>query len=54
MLASAQSVLLDQVFFGLKADKFQQFIDMLDAPPNSNKGLGRLRVFKASWKNNNS
>ena len=49
----AQSVLLDQVFFGLEADKCQQFIDMLDAPPSPNEGLERLRVVKAPWKNNN-
>ena len=29
----AQSVLLDQVFFKLDTDKFQQFIAVLDAPP---------------------
>ena len=29
----AQSVLLDQVFFRLDADKFEQFVALLDAPP---------------------
>ncbi|MCK9189468.1 DUF1778 domain-containing protein, partial [Acidithiobacillus sp.] len=38
----AQSVLLDQVFFGLDAEKFQQFTAMLDAPPHANEGLERL------------
>ncbi|CAE6715179.1 DUF1778 domain-containing protein [Candidatus Nitrotoga fabula] len=49
----AQSVLLDQVFFSLDADKFQQFTDMLDAPPTSNEGLERLMAVKAPWINNN-
>ena len=31
----AQPVVLDQVFFNLDADKFQQFTALLDAPPTS-------------------
>ncbi|MBU2739955.1 DUF1778 domain-containing protein [Acidithiobacillus concretivorus] len=46
----AQSVLLDQVFFGLDAEKFQQFTAMLDAPPLANEGLKRLMAIKAPWK----
>lgn len=45
----AQAVLLDQVFFGLDAEKFQQFITLLDAPPRPNKGLERLMAVKAPW-----
>lgn len=45
----AQSVLLDQVYFRLDADKFQQFLDMLDAPIQDNPGLERLRAVKAPW-----
>lgn len=45
----AQSVLLDQVFFNLDADKFKQFIQMLDAPPTPNPGLERLMAVKAPW-----
>lgn len=45
----AQSVLLDQVFFGLDAGKFRQFTAMLDAPPGANEGLGRLMAVKAPW-----
>ncbi|TAM06718.1 MAG: DUF1778 domain-containing protein [Pusillimonas sp.] len=30
----AQAVVLDQVFFNLNIDKFQQFTAMLDAPPS--------------------
>jgi uncharacterized protein (DUF1778 family) len=45
----AQSVLIDQVFFELDAEKFQQFIAMLDAPPQANEGLERLMAVKAPW-----
>jgi len=48
----AQSVLLNQVFFGLDADKFQQFTAMLDAPPSPNEGLERLMSVKAPWESN--
>ena len=47
----AQSVVLDQVFFSLDADKFKQFTAMLDAPPGSNPGLERLMAVKAPWSN---
>lgn len=43
----AQAVVLDQVFFGLDADKFKQFTAMLDAPPGPNPGLERLMAVKA-------
>ncbi len=45
----AQTVLLDQVYFRLDADKFQQFMDMLDAPTQANPGLERLMSIKAPW-----
>lgn len=45
----AQSVLLDQVFFRLETDKFEQFVTLLDAPPQSNPGLERLLAVKAPW-----
>ena len=45
----AQSVVLDQVHFSLNADKFQQFIELLDAPPESNAGLERLLALKSAW-----
>lgn len=47
--SAAQSVVLDQVFFSLNADKFQQFSAMLDAAPNHNPGLERLMAVKAPW-----
>ena len=45
----AQSVLLDQVFFKLDTDKFQQFMAILDAPPSVYPGLARLMSVKAPW-----
>lgn len=45
----AQTVLLDQVFFGLDADKFRQFTAMLDAPPANNPGLQRLLAVQTAW-----
>ena len=45
----AQAVLLDQVFFGLDTQKFEQFTAMLDAPPRADKGLERLMAVKAPW-----
>lgn len=45
----AQSVLLDQVFFSLDAEKFRQFTKLLDAPPPRDSGVERLRVVKAPW-----
>lgn len=50
----AQSVLLDQVFFRLDAEKFDQFIAMLDAPPKPNPGLQRLMAIKAPWDANSA
>ena len=45
----AQSVLLDQVFFRLDTEKFEQFVSLLDAPPKPNPGLERLMAIKAPW-----
>ena len=45
----AQAVLLDQIFFGLSAEKFQEFTAILDAPARPNLGLERLRAVKAPW-----
>lgn len=45
----AQSVLLDQVFFRLDTEKFEQFASLLDAPPKPNPGLERLMAIKAPW-----
>jgi uncharacterized protein (DUF1778 family) len=45
----AQNVILDQVHFTLDEDKFRQFVDLLDAPPNNNPGLDRLFALKTPW-----
>ena len=45
----AQSVLLDQVFFKLNAEKFRQFTKLLDATPTRNPGLERLMTVKTPW-----
>ncbi|RFC39066.1 MAG: Uncharacterized conserved protein, DUF1778 family [Candidatus Nitrotoga sp. LAW] len=47
--SAAQAVILDQVFFSLNTDKFQQFTAMLDAPPSPNPGLERLMAVTAPW-----
>ena len=47
--SAARTVMLDQVFFGLEADKFRQFTKLLDAPPAHNPGLERLMAVKAPW-----
>jgi len=47
--SAAQAAILDQVFFSLNTDKFQQFTAMLDAPPNPNPGLERLMAVTAPW-----
>ena len=45
----ARSVMLDQVFFQLDADRFQEFTRLLDAPPARNPGLERLMAVRAPW-----
>lgn len=48
----AQSVLLDQLFFQLDTEKFEQFVSLIDAPPQPNAGLERLLEVKAPWNDN--
>ncbi len=45
----AQSVILDQVFFALDADKYNAFTRMLDAPLAHNPGLERLMAVTPPW-----
>ena len=45
----AREVVLDQVFFTLDAEKFEQFVAMLDAPPKPNPGLERLLARTPIW-----
>lgn len=44
-----QAVLLDQLFFALDSDKFQQVTAILDAPVADTAGLARLKAIKAPW-----
>ena len=45
----AQSVLLDQVYFRLDEQRFEQFRRQLDAPVAANSGLERLFAVAAPW-----
>lgn len=45
----AQAILLDQVFFQLDTERFNEFTAMLDAPQKTNQGLERLMAVKAPW-----
>ena len=45
----ARAVVLDQTFFGLDTEKFQQFTALLDAPAAPNAGLQRLMAVQAPW-----
>ena len=45
----ARAVVLDQVFFSLDTDRFQQFKALLDAPVTPNAGLQRLMAVRAPW-----
>jgi uncharacterized protein (DUF1778 family) len=45
----ARTVVLDQVFFSLDANKFNEFTALLDAPLSHNPGLDRLMAVKAPW-----
>jgi uncharacterized protein (DUF1778 family) len=45
----ARAVLLDQVFFSLGANRFQQITALLDSPATPNAGLQRLVAVRAPW-----
>lgn len=45
----AQDILLDQCFFGLDETKFNQFQEILDAPPKWDERLHSLLTTKAPW-----
>jgi uncharacterized protein (DUF1778 family) len=45
----AQAVMLDQVFFGVSKEKFQEFTAILDTPVQTDLGLERLMAVKAPW-----
>lgn len=45
----AEAVLLDRRLFMLSDEKFQQFMELLDAPPSANENLRKLLSTKAPW-----
>lgn len=45
----AESVLLDRRLFMLDDEKFQQFMELLDAPPSPSPNLRTLLNTKAPW-----
>ncbi|MBD2607692.1 DUF1778 domain-containing protein [Scytonema hofmannii FACHB-248] len=45
----AEAILLDRRLFMLDDEKFQQFMDLLDAPPSDNENLRKLLFTKAPW-----
>jgi uncharacterized protein (DUF1778 family) len=45
----AKAVILDQTFFGLDADQYDQFLAILDEPTTSNEALSNLLKLKAPW-----
>ncbi|TVQ59279.1 MAG: DUF1778 domain-containing protein [Spirulina sp. DLM2.Bin59] len=53
MLASAcqqaTDVLLNQHFFNLEGPKFEEFLALLDAPPQANEPLSHLLNHRAPW-----
>jgi len=53
MLASAcqqaTDVLLNQHFFNLEGPQFEEFLALLDAPPQPNEPLSRLLNHRAPW-----
>jgi len=45
----AEDVLLDQRLFFLNETQYQEFLDLLDAPPKPSEELRRLLTKKAPW-----
>ena len=45
----AKSVIIDQLFFSLDAERFKAFNALLDAPIAANPGLERLMAIKPPW-----
>lgn len=45
----AEAVLLDRRLFVLDEEKYQQFLELLDAPPTVNQNLRKLMNYKAPW-----
>ncbi len=47
--AEAKKVITNETFFALSEEKYQEFINILDAPPKSLEGLRKLFAIKAPW-----
>lgn len=45
----AEEVILDQQLISVDAERFQKFVDALDAPPATNPRLKRVLEHKAPW-----
>jgi uncharacterized protein (DUF1778 family) len=45
----AQQVLLDRTVFALDAKRFRRFVDLLDAPVDTQEALTRLLAKRAPW-----
>jgi hypothetical protein len=45
----AKSVIIDQLFFSLDAERFKAFNALLDAPLAANSGLERLMAIQPPW-----
>jgi uncharacterized protein (DUF1778 family) len=45
----AQQVLLDRTVFALDAKRFRRFVELLDAPVDTNRALTRLLAKPAPW-----
>ena len=45
----AQDILLDRSFFVLDEPKFQQFLELLDSPPQHNEALHQLLTTQSPW-----
>jgi uncharacterized protein (DUF1778 family) len=45
----AEAVLLDRRMFLLDDNKFQQFVELLDAPPSANENLRKLLTTSSPW-----
>ncbi|MBW4614856.1 MAG: DUF1778 domain-containing protein [Desmonostoc vinosum HA7617-LM4] len=45
----AEIILLDRRLFILDEEKFQQFVELLDAPPLDNENLRKLLLTSSPW-----
>lgn len=45
----AEEVIVDQALISVEAERYQKFLDALDAPPVSNPRLQRVLKNKAPW-----